>query len=135
MVAHVRQAVEAALAAMTEDDLKCQQGALERDGQFVLGDHVITSAMVDIKPEQRKLSGRCAPRTVILLLLLLGISTCPSLYTGQSYTAPYVVRIGPEKRSKGPSYSSPSTTPGLASLLPVVRLSLVPQCPSVNSRF
>ena len=57
----VAQAVEAALAALTEEDLKCQQGALERDGQFVLGDHVITSAMVDIKPEQRKLSGRCAP--------------------------------------------------------------------------
>ena len=54
------QAVEAALAALSEDDLKCYQGTLEKDGQFTLGEHVITSAMVEIKPEQRKLSGRCA---------------------------------------------------------------------------
>lgn len=52
--------MEAALAALSEDDLKCHQGALEKDAQFMLGDHVITSAMVEIKPEQRKVSGRCA---------------------------------------------------------------------------
>ena len=55
----VPQAVETALAALSEDDLKCYQGDLERDGQFKLGEHVVTSAMVDIKPEQKKLSGRC----------------------------------------------------------------------------
>ena len=53
------QVVDAALAALSEDDLKCYQGDLDRAGQFKLGEHIITSAMVDIKPEQRKLSGRC----------------------------------------------------------------------------
>ena len=59
----VLQAVEAALAALSEDDLKCFQCALEREAQFLLGEHVITSAMVEIKPEQRKVSGRQVNQT------------------------------------------------------------------------
>ena len=54
-----RQAVETALAALSEDDLKCYQGDLERAGQFKLGEHIVTSAMVEIKPQQKKLTGRC----------------------------------------------------------------------------
>lgn len=52
--------MEAALAALSEEDLTCYQGALEKDAQFMLGEHLITSAMVEIKPEQRKSSGRQA---------------------------------------------------------------------------
>ena len=47
------------MAALSEDDLKRYQADLERAGQFKLGEHIVTSAMVEIKPEQKKLTGRC----------------------------------------------------------------------------
>ena len=74
----VHQAVETALAALSEDDLKCYQADLERDGQFKLGEHLVTSAMVDIKPEQKKLSGRCNAASVLLMhaCALIGIALC-----------------------------------------------------------
>jgi len=59
----LKQAVETALAALGEDDLKCYQGDLERAGQFKMGEHIVTSAMVEIKPQQKRLTGRCPQAT------------------------------------------------------------------------
>ena len=55
--------METALAALGEDDLQRYQGDLERAGQFKLGDHIVTSAMVEIKPQQKRLTGRCLQAT------------------------------------------------------------------------
>ena len=55
--------MEAALAALSEDDLQRYQGDLERAGQFKLGEHVVTSAMVEIRPQQKRLTGRCLQAT------------------------------------------------------------------------
>ena len=58
MCVAAQQAVETALAGLSEDDLQRDQGDLERAGQFKMGEHIVTSAMVEIKPQQKRLTGR-----------------------------------------------------------------------------
>ena len=66
------------MAALSEDDLKRYQGGLERAGQFKLGEHIVTSAMVEIKPQQKRLTGRCLPSTGASALSSPGRTHCQS---------------------------------------------------------